>query len=251
MTSMSARSNALRSGARTLHKWLALFVGLQVLLWVLGGVTFALLPFDAWVKSGDAVVKSIKPQPAASTLPLDEIAARHKPLQSLELIGQGRALYYRATQVDGRKSLIDPATGVRIGPIDEARIRALAQDLYAGSGAVKEVLLVERIERRLGLVDEIHGRVPVWRVTYDDRFSTRLYFDPASGEFLRARNDTWVLYDFFWRLHIMDYGGGEDFNNLFLRILAPLALVLVFSGVIMLCYARFRRASTKAKNGAH
>ena len=68
--------------------------------------------------------------------------------------------------------------------------------MYAGTGTLRSVTLVERIERRMGLVDEMGGRVPAWRVTYDDRFSTRLYFDPASGEFLRARNDAWVLYDF-------------------------------------------------------
>ena len=52
--------------------------------------------------------------------------------------------------------------------------------------------------------------------TYD-ALQTRLYFDGASGEYLTVRTRAWVWYDFFWRLHIMDYQGGEDFNGGLLR----------------------------------
>lgn len=238
----------IRNSARTLHKWLALFVGLQVLIWVVGGTVFALLPFEAWVKSGERVVKSIKPKADAPVRPLAEVAAAHAPLHSLELIGQGKTLYYRGTSLEGKKFLIDAATAKRVDPIDESTVRTLAAGMYAGTGTLRSVTLVERIERRMGLVDEMGGRVPAWRVTYDDRFSTRLYFDPASGEFLRARNDAWVLYDFFWRLHIMDYGGGEDFNNAFLRVLAPLALIFVLSGALLLFFVRFRRVAKHSRS---
>ncbi len=39
----------------------------------------------------------------------------------------------------------------------------------------------------------------------------------------------------------MDYGGGEDFNNALLRLLSPLALVLVLGGVVLLFFSRFRK----------
>lgn len=236
--------SSLRILSRQLHKWLALIVGIQVLAWVLGGALFALMPFAAWVKSGDVLHKPVKPaeQPAlrAGALPLAEVAARHAPLLSLELIGQGRAIYYRATRPDGTKFLVDPRSGDVVGPLDEALVRRLATELYAGTASVTVVQRIDRAETRWGIVDEIHGKLPAWRVMYDDRFSTRLYFAADSGEFLRARNDTWVVFDFFWRLHIMDYGSGEDFNNGLMRIAAVLALVLVATGLVMLCFTRFR-----------
>jgi hypothetical protein len=34
------------------HRWLGYLVALQVLAWVAGGVLFAWLPFQAWVKVG-------------------------------------------------------------------------------------------------------------------------------------------------------------------------------------------------------
>lgn len=245
MPAKTIRGSIWRTGARTVHKWLALLVGLQVVIWVIGGFVFAMLPFESWVKSGELVRKSAKPTLNETTVPLERIAETFRPLQSLELVGQGSAVYYRATRPDGKKFLVDAATGGRVEPIDEPMVRKMAANLYSGSGSIESIKKIESVERRWGLVDELHGQVPVWRVTYDDPFATRLYFSTESGEFLRARNDTWVFYDFFWRLHIMDYGNGEDFNNVFLRVLAPLALVFVGSGVLLVCFVRFRRGTPR------
>jgi hypothetical protein len=37
------------------HRWLGWLVGLQVLAWVSGGLLFAWLPFEPWVKGGDVL----------------------------------------------------------------------------------------------------------------------------------------------------------------------------------------------------
>ena len=62
---------------------------------------------------------------------------------------------------------------------------------------------------------------------------TRLYFAGRSGELLAVRNDAWVVYDFFWRLHLMDYAGGEDFNNTLLRVSAVAVIGLVITGLVL------------------
>ena len=54
-----------------------------------------------------------------------------------------------------------------------------------------------------------------------------------SGELLTLRNDAWVIYDFFWRLHVMDYAGGEDFNNSPLRGASLAAIALVLTGLTL------------------
>jgi hypothetical protein len=216
------------------------------LLWVVGGALFAWLPFDAWVKSGSLVMKPGKPPADAAVLPIAAIAARDPGLRHIELVTQGGRPYYRLVDARGRRGLVDAVSGVALGRPDEATVRRLAREIYQGTGAIVAVHLLDKVERRgLGLVDETHGKLPLWQVRFDDRLNTRLYFSPESGEFDRARNDAWVLYDFFWRLHIMDYGQGEDFNNALLRTLAPFALVLVLSGVFLLLSGRFAGASAK------
>jgi uncharacterized iron-regulated membrane protein len=235
----------LRRVAQWLHKWLALIVGIQVLAWVLGGALFALLPFDSWVKSGDVVRKGPKATMVTmdtALVPLADIAYRFQPLRSIELIGQGKDLYYRLSDANGAQSLVNAVDGKALPRPDENLIRKLAADIYVGDGPLQSARLIEQpLPPALLIVNELNFKKDVWQVNFADRFNTRFYFNAQSGEFLRARNDAWVLYDFFWRLHIMDYSGGEDFNNKLLRVLAPLALVLVLSGGVLLFFSRFRK----------
>ncbi len=232
----------LRRAAQWVHKWLALLVGIQLFAWILGGVIFAIVPFDAWVKSGDVVRKAPKPTAETRLFPLAEVATRHAPLRSIELIGQGQHFYYRLTDAKGDKSLVNAADGNALPKPDEEGIRLLARDMYIGDATVKTVRRIDQPEpRKLLLVDELGGKTDVWQANFADSLNTRFYFSAQSGEFIRARSDAWVLYDFFWRLHIMDYGDGENFNNNFLRVLSPLALVLVLSGAVLLFFSRFRK----------
>jgi uncharacterized iron-regulated membrane protein len=233
----------LRRVAQWLHKWLALIVGIQVLAWVLGGALFALLPFDAWVKSGDVVRKAPKATIETVLVPLTDIAYRFRPQRSIELIGQGKDLYYRLSDANGTQSLVNAVDGKALPRPDENLIRKLATDIYLGDVPMRSVQLIEQAPpAKLFIVNELNFKSDVWQVNFADRINTRFYFNAQSGEFLRARNDAWVLYDFFWRLHIMDYSGGEDFNNKLLRVLSPLALVLVLSGGVLLFFSRFRKS---------
>ena len=90
---------------------------------------------------------------------------------------------------------------------------------------------------RLAMVRELGDRKNVWRARFDDGLGTRLYFDGRSGEMLAARNEAWVIYDFFWRLHVMDYSEGEDFNNSLLRGAAVAAAALVITGLVLMVLA--------------
>ncbi len=83
-----------------------------------------------------------------------------------------------------------------------------AQRWYSGPGQLSEVRLVPGSETRCpGLVDELYGR-----------------------------NDVWVFYDAMWRLHIVDYQSGDNFNNVLLRIAAMLTLAFMLSGLMLCCF---------------
>ena len=97
------------------------------------------------------------------------------------------------------------------------------------------------VPRRLAIVDETGGRGDVWRVSFDDGFATRIYLSGKTGEFITSRNEAWVWYDFFWRLHIMDYTGGENFNGTLLRAASVTAFGLVLAGAVLAMLAVRRR----------
>ena len=100
-------------------------------------------------------------------------------------------------------------------------------------------MAVENVERAEG---EIRGaKLPLWRVELDDRWQSRVYVDATTGNIAAVRNNLWGVYDFFWMLHIMDYGAREDFNNNLLRSAAGVGWFIGFSGIWMLFYS-FRRS---------
>ena len=81
---------------------------------------------------------------------------------------------------------------------------------------------------------------PYWRVNFSDRANTSLYISASTGEILQRRNGYWRVFDFFWMLHIMDYSGRNNFNNLLIITVALTAIWLGISGFILLFYS-FRR----------
>ena len=247
------RTMSLSARMFRIHRWLAWLVGLQVLIWVAGGVVFSLVPFTTWVKGGDTV------KPPSVALPAGwaerSASALQSAARSAEVIGiaavatpQGPALRVSYGGAD-RDPVIVPADGAAWTPPDAAAVRRFASSLYQGRGTVTSVERLSTVPARLGIVAETAGRGDVWRVAFDDALATRIYLNGGTGEFLTSRNEAWVWYDFFWRLHIMDYAGGEDFNGTLLRIASVTAFGLVIAGVILAVLAVRRRWRVLHKAG--
>lgn len=227
-----------------IHRWLGWLIGLQVLIWVAGGVVFSLMPFQSWVKGGDTV------KPPAVLLPSGWAERAAPALQRAAELGevvavaavatpQGPAL--RVSYREKAAPVIVPADGSAWAAPEEASVRRFAASLYQGQAAVTAVERLSTVPSRLGIVAETGGRGDLWRVNFDDALATRIYLNGQTGEFVTSRNEAWVWYDFFWRLHIMDYSQGEDFNGTLLRMASVTAFGLVFAGAVLAALAVRRR----------
>ncbi len=238
--------------ARKVHRWLSYIVFVQVCLWILGGLVFSTLPFDSLVKGGALVSPpgkmALPPNwPDLLTLPA---AAAAGPVLRVEATGSAQG---DLVTVEGEAKTVWLLAGESReapGP-SAAQITAYASTLYTGGGHHSATQYVEDTQYRvLGLVDELYGRTGVWQASFDDAFNTRLYFDGETGRYLTVRNDLWVLYDAMWRLHIMDYRGGEDFNNKLLLVFAALGTVFAISGVVLTWQSLRRSASRRLRPAA-
>ena len=212
------------------HRWAGYLIALQVLAWVLGGLLFAWLPFQGWVKSADVLVKPQQPLPADWTRALDGLAARG-PLLSVQSAATAAGPALKLRDAQGERWL--SAAGGELPLPEAASIGRYARLLYRGDGALVDVQRLHDSPRKLGIVRELGDRKEAWLASFKDRLGTRLYFDVRSGELLAVRNDAWVIYDFFFRLHVMDYEGGEDFNNKLLRAASVAAMALVLTGLTL------------------
>jgi hypothetical protein len=218
------------------HRWLGWIVGLQVMVWVVGGVVFSIVPFKAWVKGGDAVVAPPLVLPtdwAVRTAPALQAAASKGEVTSLSAVSTPMGPALKLQWRGQKEPLLLPADGRPWQPPDDAAIRRFAQGFLIKPVAIVAVERVAEVPVHLGIVAETGGRGDLWRVRLDDGLGTRLYFRGTTGEFVAVRNEAWVWYDFFWRLHIMDYAEGEDFNGWLLRAAAVLALGLVAAGAVL------------------
>lgn len=223
--------------ARTLHKWLALTVGLQAILWVVSG--FYMVVVDLDFIHGDTLVRNLTtPLPQAQPpLSFDELRARIPGIERVRikgLPGFDRPLYEVGTARG--IVLVDAVSGDVLSPLPEARIAALARQYYAGSGSLT------KIERLVGdPPPEIQTRVlPLWRADFGDWLATSLYIHPDSGDLVTRRHRLWRWFDAVWMLHIMDYDERTDVNNNLLRIITTVSLILAASG-LWLVYFSFRR----------
>ena len=241
---LAATTVTLSATTFRIHRWLGWLIGLQVLVWVGGGVVFSLVPFTAWVKGGDTVTPPVVLLPAGwveRTAPTLQAAAQRGDVVAVAAVATPQGPALRVSYRSGRDPIIVPADGTAWTPPDETAVRRFAASLYQGQAVMTTVERMATVPRRLAIVDETGGRGDVWRVSFDDGFATRIYLSGKTGEFITSRNEAWVWYDFFWRLHIMDYTGGDDFNGTLLRAASVTAFGLVLAGAVLAMLAVRRR----------
>ena len=227
------------------HRWAGYLIALQVLAWVLGGLLFAWLPFQGWVKSADVLVKPQQPLPAEWPRALDGLPVRG-PLLSVQSVATASGPAFKLRDAQGERWW--SAAGGELPLPDAASIGRYARTLYRGDGALVSVQRLAESPRKLGVVRELGDRNEAWLASFNDPLGTRLYFDVSSGELLAARNDAWVVYDFFFRLHVMDYEGGDDFNNKLLRAASVAAMALVATGLTLTLLALRRTWRRRRKH---
>ena len=214
-----------------IHKWLALIVGIQIILWVTGGVVMSIIPIET--VRGEHNIAEVIPVElnTGNLISVDEaVDAASPPSGLLEARLQhwhGRAVWNVIARNE-TSQLVDAATGELLTPINRERAIELALADYAGEPQISAVEYFEEPTweyRRTG---------PSWRISFADGEGTRVYVSPETGLITARRNDAWRFYDFFWMLHIMDYQERENFNNPLVITAALLALVTVFAGLILL-----------------
>ncbi len=237
----------LPSALTSIHKWAGVVIGIQVLLWVAGGLVMSAFPIG--LVRGETRSAQAEPAPIGPeefTDDLRESLAAHGPFAALRSLRIAGRLYFEAQRGDATPLLIDARDGRLLESIDENLARDAAGRDFTGNERILSAILVEE---RLG---EYRGPLPVWQVRFDDARDTTLYVSAANGQVVARRNDIWRLHDFFWMLHIMDYRERVDFNHGLLIGASAIALVLSATGFWLLFYrVRLRRANRPAIHPAN
>ena len=189
---------------RNFHRYLSIFVSIQLLLWTISGIYFAYnkielvrgeqyrLPKDIEYRIFDRLGTSI-----------------------IETIENGEKSY--KTYPNG--NLIKPLT-------KEGAIKITAQKTTLNP---LEVSLITELYPGA----EYRGSLPVYKVKTDTKDDINVYVGYMTGDIGSIRSDSWRIWDLMWSLHIMDYRERDNINNILLQILSILALVTSISGITL------------------
>lgn len=225
--------------ARKTHKWLGLFIGLQVVIWSLSGLYMTAVHID--IIHGDHFIREAPVRSTDASLLRDPAAvATANGADGARLAWVRNRPAYILPTAHG-ENVVDASSGDPVAPLNEAEIRAVAKSAYVGNEEITSSALITQVP------GEIRGRKPpLWRVEFDHWNKPTLYFSPATGELLTRRHELWRVFDFVWMMHIMDYETRDNVNNSLLRIFTWGAVLMALSGAWLLFYSFHRKKKKKA-----
>ena len=200
---------------RTLHRYLSIFISIQLLLWTISGIYFAYNKIE--LVRGEQYRLPLKIEYRIFER-LDQMIVEKND--------------------NGIKSYSSHPDGLDVGPISSEEAIKIATEKTSLNPINAELLT------KVNKGAEYRGRdLPIYRVTTESQDEVNIYINPMTGSISAIRSDSWRLWDLFWALHIMDYQDRDNINNLLLKILSILALVTSVSGVALFFVKRWVEAS--------
>ena len=206
---------------RKVHKYLSLFISLQLLLWTASGIYFA------YNKIENVRGEQYREQTSFS-VDLSKINFEVEDISTLSFANRlnERVVVIRDTQ--GKKyfdfdgNLID-----KISFEDALKVVKTKTNLSPLS--VEEV--TEAKKRA-----EYRGRdLPIYRVVSTNKQNEEInvYVNPYSGDISAVRSTQWRIWDLLWGFHIMDWQDRDNIGNIFLKIFSVLALLSAITGIVL------------------
>lgn len=219
---------------KKLHKWAAVLVGVQFLIWLGTGLYFNRM--DHHKAAGHTYRARVHSDLQWQQLPLQEpamVLQQNATAVAVNLIDLAGKPYYLLQHQRGlyahfanTYSLVDALSGEAV-TLDDAFARQMAAASYNGPGHIISAELLQP-----PIADLRKERNPVWQVNFADDINTSVYVDAGSGRIAGHSDDHKRLADFFLKLHFMDYANQGSFNNVFMMLFAFVALWLSGTGLV-------------------
>ena len=190
---------------RKIHRYLSIFIAIQLLLWTVSGIYFAFNKIE--MVRGEQY-----------RLPLETEYRIFKRL-GLEII---------ETNDNGVKTYASYPQNFPVNILSSEEAMTIAKEKTSLNPV--SVSLIEKVERGV----EYRGRrLPIYKVSTDTNDGINIYVDSMTGDIAAIRSDSWRVWDLLWALHIMDYQDRDNINNLLLKMFSVLALISSITGIIL------------------
>ena len=216
---------------RRVHKWLALFVGIQAVIWTATGMYMVAVHID--IIHGDHLVRPARAAPVtlAGLVAPEAVVAADPAAREVRLQQLLDRPVWRVDSKDGVYA-VDARTGQKVPQVTEAEAREIARRIYTGEPDIVSARLITKAPLEMQT-----RKPPYWRVEFEGWNQPTLYISPATGELISRRHNLWRIFDFVWMLHIMDYDERSDVNNPLLRVATWSAVLMALAGAWLLIWS--------------
>ena len=190
---------------RKIHRYLSIFIAIQLLLWTVSGIYFAFNKIE--MVRGEQY-----------RLPLET------EYRIFKRLGQDIV----ETNNNGVKTYSTHPQNFPVDMLSAEEAITIAKEKTSLNPI--SVGLIEKVERGV----EYRGRrLPIYKVSTDTDDGINIYVDSMTGDITAIRSDSWRAWDLLWALHIMDYRDRDNINNLLLKIFSILALISSITGIVL------------------
>ncbi|MFC4699224.1 PepSY domain-containing protein [Glaciecola siphonariae] len=247
---MSQRKFSLSANAHKWHKRLMHVVGIQLLIWAISGLYMVSINIHSI--HGDDRVRSAAPVDVEKAIyPIDEVFKRYPELLGIKLkqILNQPYLEVRLADMPYRALLQNAETGQALQSLSKAQIEQIAlnrivTDEGQAPQKIKSIELLNTLPDYVGSL-KLSGKGAAYEVSFDTWDNLQFYIQAQTGEIITKRHSLWHVFDWMWRLHIMDYDDGENVDNWLLQASSVVALVALCAGVVLLWHRkRFLKQSS-------
>ncbi|MDC8830685.1 PepSY domain-containing protein [Alteromonas gilva] len=232
------------------HKWLALLVAVQVLIWLGTGLYFN------FTEGSTETVREVR-QPVShggdvASVTLFPLAQLKAPApRKVELIWSLGNPYYVLWYNEPahryfplQRRVYDARTG-QPWQIGASQVASIAQRAYRNA---TDTVMSQPVLLSPPFSDINKQQNPLWRVNVDDALNTSIYLDALTGHVVTFVNDDTRLKVLMFTLHFMDYAGTGSFNHWIIIVFAIATCLLSFSGAYLLfCRHVLARSATAEK----
>lgn len=227
---------------RRLHRYMGVTIGIQFLLWTVGGLYFSwsdmdeihgdyqrrptplLVPDTAGWVSPSVVVQNLR---AAGENPDSILSLRLVPVldavcwQVVFIEKNARHRYPRKVR------LADAKTGALRQALSKEEAVEVAARQFNDTPTLQSLVFLD--ETSPGH-EYRENALPAWAVTFEHPSKTIVYVAAELGTVEKFRNEKWRIFDWLWMLHVMDYESRDHIGNWLLRAFSVLGLLTICSG---------------------
>jgi hypothetical protein len=216
---------------RRIHKWLALFVGVQALIWTASGMYMVAVHID--YIHGDHLVRSDAPkaQDLSGFLAPAAIVAVEPEAREVRLSKLLDRPVWRADTPEGAR-IFDARSGTPLPALTQQQVEEAARRIYTGEPTIVSTRLLTVAPQEMQ-----SRKPPYWQVEFDGWNRPTLYISPTTGELISRRHNLWRAFDIAWMLHIMDYDERTNVNNPLLRVATWSAVLMALAGAWLLIWS--------------